>query len=272
MKTFFSELVICICFVSLFFNLSGQVPIYSQPDNTLRIMSYNICNAQGLDNEISYERISNIIRRASPDVIALQELDSITERSGKTDVLSVLGALTSMYSVYGASIGFEGGKYGIGVLSKEKPLSWRRIALPGREEPRSLLMVEFDEYIFCCTHYSLNAEDRVASSKIINKEATSFGKPAFLAGDFNAQPEANEILELTASWKMLNNPKQFTFPADKPVETIDYLFGHMADGRPYSVLQSSVLDEPVASDHLPLFVDVRLSIDQLKTFRTNPYL
>ncbi|MDR1122034.1 MAG: metallophosphoesterase, partial [Dysgonamonadaceae bacterium] len=208
----------------------------------------------------------------SPDVVALQELDSMTERSGKTDVLSVLGGLTKMYAVYGASIDYQGGKYGIGVLSKEKPLSWKRIPLPGREELRSLLIVEFERYIVCCTHYSLNDEDRLASSKMVNEEAVSFGKPAFLAGDINAQPESDEILELAKSWKMLNNPKQFTIPADKPSETIDYIFGHKADGKTYSVLQRRVLDEPIASDHLPLFVDVRLSVDKSEIFRTNPYL
>jgi endonuclease/exonuclease/phosphatase family metal-dependent hydrolase len=107
----------------------------------------------------------------------------------------------------------------------------------------------------------MNEEDRLASSKIINKEAASFGKPAFLAGDINAKPESDEVLELAKSWKMLSNPKQFTIPADKPSETIDYIFGHKADGKTYSVLQCRVLDEPVASDHLPLFVDVRLGVE-----------
>jgi Icc-related predicted phosphoesterase len=80
------------------------------------------------------------------------------------------------------------------------------------------------------------------------------------------------VLELAKSWKMLSNPKQFTIPADKPYRTIDYIFGHKADGRTYSVLQRRVLNEPVASDHLPLFVDVRLSAEQSEIFRTGPYL
>jgi endonuclease/exonuclease/phosphatase family metal-dependent hydrolase len=263
MNPFLLKLFFCICNSCLFFNLPGQVPAYPQPENTTRVMSYNIRNAYGLDEKVDYVRIANIIYKVSPDVVALQELDSLTERSGKTDVLSVLGGLTKMYAVYGASIDYQGGKYGIGVLSKEKPLSWKRIPLPGREELRSLLIVEFEKYIVCCTHYSLNEEDRLASSKIVNKEATSFGKPALLAGDINAKPESDEVLELAKSWKMLNNPAQFTIPADKPSETIDYIFGHKADGKTYSVLQRRVLDEPVASDHLPLFVDVRLSVDKI---------
>ncbi|MDR1121078.1 MAG: endonuclease, partial [Dysgonamonadaceae bacterium] len=103
MKTFFLKLIFCICCCSLFFNLSGQVSAYPQSENTIRVMSYNIRNACGLDENINYDRIANIICKVSPDVVALQELDSMTERSGKTDVLSVLGGLTKMYAVYGAS-------------------------------------------------------------------------------------------------------------------------------------------------------------------------
>lgn len=272
MKTFFIKTFFYICCFSLSFNLLGQTSVYPKFENAVRVMSYNVRNAIGMDEKVDYERISNVILQVSPDVVALQELDSVTERSGKTDVLSVLGGLTKMYAVYGASIDFQGGKYGVGILSKEKPLSWKRIPLPGREERRSLLIVEFEKYIVCCTHYSLNAEDRLASSKIVNKEAASFGKPAFLAGDLNGQPESKEILELAEFWKTLNDPKKFTFPSDKPDMTIDYIFGHKADGKTYSVLQRRVLDEPVASDHLPLFVDVRLNAAQSEILRTNPYL
>ncbi len=272
MKSIFLKLLMSIFLVSFFCELSGQGAIVPQAENTLRLMSYNIRNARGLDEKTDYERIANIIRKVSPDVVALQELDSMTERSGKVDVLDVLSDLVKMYSVYGASIDFQGGKYGIGILSKEKPLSWKKIPLPGREEARSLLIVEFEKYIYCCTHLSLKEEDRLAAVKIINKEAESFKKPAFIAGDFNGNPESSEIIEMQGPWKMLNNPKQFTIPADKPDRTIDYIFAYTPGRKSYSVLQRKVLNEPVASDHLPLFVDVRMSVDQSAILRTNPYL
>ncbi len=272
MKTLYLKSLLCVCFGALVLSLSGQVSIYPQPENTLRLMSYNVRNARGLDEKVDYERIANIIRKVSPDVVALQELDSMTERSGKVDVLGILSDLVKMYSVYGASIDFQGGKYGIGILSKEKPLSWKRIPLPGREEARSLLIVEFEKYIYCCTHFSLKEEDRLVSVKIINKEAELFNKPAFVAGDFNGQPDSPEIVALQDSWKMLSNPKQFTIPADKPNRTIDFIFAYKPGRKSYSVQQSKVLNEPVASDHLPLFVDVRMSADKSAILRTNPYL
>ncbi len=154
---------------------------YPKTDNTVRIMSYNIRNARGLDDVTDYGRIADIINNVSPDVVALQELDSVTNRSKQVDVLSRLGDLTKMYAVYGASIPYDGGKYGVGILSKEKPLSWKRIPLPGREEARSLLIAEFEQYMVCCTHFSLQDEDRQASVEIIRRAVSSYEKPVFLA-------------------------------------------------------------------------------------------
>ena len=247
---------VVLCFV-LFF-VAGHSQSYPRMEGAIRVMSYNIRNARGLDNKVDYQRIAAIIARANPDVVALQELDSATNRSNRVDVLSQLSGLTAMYSVYGASIHFDGGKYGVGVLSKQKPISWKRIPLPGREEARSLLVVEFDDYVFCCTHFSLIGEDRITSVEIINQTAMVFEKPVFLAGDINATPESPVLNAFEKNWTVLSNMKQPTFPADHPAQTIDYILGYTPKGFSYSVWQAQVLNEPVASDHLPIFADVRM--------------
>ena len=56
----------------------------------------------------------------------------MTGRSGGIDVLRTLGERTLMFPTYAPAIDFDGGKYGVGMLSKEKPVSYRYIALPGR--------------------------------------------------------------------------------------------------------------------------------------------
>lgn len=154
--------------------------------NTLRIMSYNIRNGRGMDEVTDLGRIAEAIRKVAPDVVAVQEVDSVTGRSGGIDVLRTLGERTLMFPTYAPAIDFDGGKYGVGMLSKEKPVSYRYIALPGREEERVLLWVEFERYIFCCTHLSLTPEDRMLSLPILRREAASAHKPLFIAGDWNA--------------------------------------------------------------------------------------
>ncbi len=248
------QLIFCIlvCVLTVY----GQP--YPRTKNTVRVMSYNIRNARGLDEKVDYQRIANIISGVLPDVVALQELDSVTNRSKHVDVLAQLAGITGMYSVYGASIPFDGGKYGIGILSKKKPRSWKRMPLPGREEARSLLMVEFKDYVLCCIHFSLNEDDRKASVPIIDRAVMACNKPVFLAGDINATPESVVLEAFGKNWTILTDIKQFTIPADKPNRTIDYILGNITKGYIYQVLQTKVLEEPVASDHLPLFIDVRL--------------
>jgi endonuclease/exonuclease/phosphatase family metal-dependent hydrolase/predicted phosphodiesterase len=245
---------------------------YPQTENTIRVMSYNIRNGIGMDNQVDFQRIAEIIIALAPDVVALQELDSVTNRSNGVDVLRHLASLTAMFPVYGAAIEFDGGKYGVGVLSRQRPLSWKNVPLPGREEARTLLMVEFEDFVLANTHFSLNEEDRLASVNIVNQVASGFDKPVILAGDLNALPDSPVLEAFREDWRILSNPRQFTFPADNPNRTIDYILGFTSSGYTYSVWQARVLDEPVASDHLPLFADIRLRTAKENIFRTPVYL
>ena len=263
------KLSLYICLAAFF--IAGYAQAYPQTENTIRVMSYNIQNGKGMDNEVDYQRIADVITDVRPDVVALQELDSVTNRSKGVDVLARLAGLTAMYPVYGASIPYDGGQYGIGVLSKEKPLSWKRIPLPGREEARSLLMVEFAKYIFCCTHFSLNTDDRQASVSIINQTVKDYDKPVILAGDINATPSSTVLESFRENWEILSDTARFTIPSDQPARTIDYIMGYTPKGYTYSVWQTRVLNT-LASDHLPLFADVRLKTAEADIFRTPVYL
>ena len=255
----------------LFWFITGYAQTYPQEPNTIRVMSYNIQNGKGMDNVTDYQRIADVVNDVAPDVVALQELDSVTNRSKGVDVLARLATLTAMYQVYGASIPYDGGQYGIGVLSKEKPLSWKRIPLPGREELRSLLLVEFKDYILGCTHFSLNRDDRQASVAIIDQAVKDYNKPVILAGDINATPESPVLEAFRENWHVLSDTAKHTIPADKPNRTIDYIMGYKPKGFVYSVWQNRVLATE-ASDHLPLFADVRFNTSEDAIFRSPVYL
>lgn len=265
-RLFFPLFILFAC------TLPAQQSHYPQESGTHRIMSYNIRNAGGMDNITDYKRIADIIETVSPDIVSLQEIDSVTTRSNQADVLKEIADITRMHYTYAPAIPYQGGKYGIGLLSKKRPLAWKQINLPGREEARTLLITEFEEFIVFATHLSLNANDREESIKEINKQAARYNKPIILAGDLNALPESEEIKSLTKAWKIINNIKVPTFPADKPTETIDYIAGYTANGEIYSVYQSHVPNEPKASDHRPLVADIKLKTPVNKVMRTKPYL
>lgn len=241
-------------------------------DNTLRIMSYNIRNGKGMDDATDYQRTADIINKAHPDVVAVQEIDSVTGRSGKTDVLRELAGRTLMHPTYAPAIDYDGGKYGIGMLSKEKPKGFRYLSLPGREEQRALLIVEFEKYIYCCTHLSLTEEDRMKSLSIIRKEAAASGKPFFIGGDWNAEAGSDFIKEIGNDFFLLTNPKEVTFPADKPNVTLDYIAAFARDTALFISRSSRVLDEPLASDHRPVVTDILFKQPVQMIFGTKPYL
>ena len=258
---------------TLFLAVTALLTLSSaQAQNTLRLMTYNIKNANGMDNVQNFQRVANVINNACPDAVAIQELDSMTNRSGKTYVLGEIAERTQMHAYFAPAIDYDGGKYGIGLLTKQTPIRIQTMALPGREEARALIMAEFEDYIYCCTHLSLTEEDRMTSLEMIKNFAASAKKPFFLAGDMNAEPQSDFIKGLQKDFQILSNPKVPTFPAPKPEETLDYIVTLKNNAKGFAAISSKVQDEPVASDHRPLVVTLRTAEKAEKIFRTKPYL
>ena len=238
----------------------------------LKLMSYNIRNAKGMDNVRNIQRIANVINNEAPDVVAIQELDSMTTRSNQTYVLAEVAERTQMIANYAPAISFQGGKYGIGILSKEKPLNIRTFPLPGREEKRMLMVAEFKDYFFACTHLSLTEEDRLASLEIIKNSVRTNNKPFFLSGDLNDKPESAFIKALQQDFQILTNVKKATFPAPEPTETIDYIAAWKQQTDDFATLSTQVVEEPLASDHRPITVTLRMAKKADELFLTKPYL
>lgn len=233
---------------------------YPGPENgVIRILTYNIKNCIGMDSETDFDRVAEVIKSINPHAVALQEVDKGTQRMDGIDVLQVLAEKTGMYYEYGPAIEYQGGQYGNGMLSIERPVSASYIPLPGRQERRSLLKVEFQDYILYATHLNnTSAGDRHGSVMIIDYEAKDASKPLFLAGDINDRPGTRTLDLLNNNWVQLSG-NEYTFRSDRPDSCIDFIFGLKQEGIGYEVLKSEVVNEPVASDHLPVFVDVRIN-------------
>jgi endonuclease/exonuclease/phosphatase family metal-dependent hydrolase len=222
---------------------------------SLRIMTYNVHNFIGMDKVRDYGRIAGVINAAAPDVVAIQEADSATVRSNGDYTLWEAARLTGMIPTYAPAIDFQGGKYGVGILSKEKPVSVRRIPLPGKEERRVLLIAEFDRYIVACTHLSLTKDDRLASAGIIMDAVRGAVKPLFLAGDMNCTPDTPPQVALRQEFITMSDTGQCTFPVVNPDRCIDYIYQYR-NGWDCTAVRQVVTDEKVASDHLPVHVDI----------------
>ena len=221
-----------------------------------RVMTYNVHNCRGTDGVVDYKRVADVMSKRNLDVVALQELDSMTSRSPR-DVLKILSDLTGMHHVFGAAINHSGGKYGVGVLTKEEPISHYRIPLPCSSEPRVVLVVEMKDYYLFCTHFSLLAEYRERAVDIIVAEAEKLDKPVILAGDLNATRDQISIQTMAEHfhiYKKLSLPN--TFPSSSPTKEIDYICLYKNRGAGAEFSEHAVLNIPVISDHCPVIADM----------------
>ena len=218
--------------------------------DTLKVMTYNVRHCAGMDLVLDYDRTAAVIAQQQPDVVALQELDSMTGRSEQRYQLGELANRTGYHPVFGAAIDYDGGKYGVGILTQEIPLSTKRIPLPG-DEPRVLLVVELQDYVMACTHLDLEKEPRLVSIPLIVEEAQRWQKPFLLAGDWNDTPDSELLQEMMKYFTILSG-NDVSYPADEPQECLDYVA--VFKDKSVEVLESIVIDEPEASDHRPVVV------------------
>lgn len=243
--------------------IAFAVVALSAPARTLTLMSYNIHNGVGLDRQRNHSRLAGIIAAERPDIVGIQEADSATVRAANRFVLGEMGALTSLTPHYAPAIPFDGGKYGIGLLTRDQPLSVTRTPLPGREESRMMIVADYGSYVVINTHLSLTPADAETSVQLIKDAVTrAAGRPVILMGDLNSLPSSETIRQLSELFEIVSPAATPTFPADNPTEQIDYIM--ISRGTPYTVTRSQVLaptasrDISLASDHRPLLVTLDL--------------
>ena len=78
----------------------------TQRQTTLKFMSYNIRNGRGIDNVQDLGRVAEIINRTAPDIVALQELDSVTGRMAGRFIPGELGEMTGMHARFCRAIDY----------------------------------------------------------------------------------------------------------------------------------------------------------------------
>ena len=221
----------------------------------MRILTYNVRAGRGLDGAPALERQAAAIHALSPDVAAIQEVDRGTRRSGGADQAAALAAATGLHAVFARAIGFEGGEYGIALLSRRRPGAVRTVPLPSpHDEDRALLVADFGGFVFAATHLPLHDGDRAAAADRILAELLPSPKPVLLAGDWNAAPDGDTLRRIGRGFLLLSDPGVPTFPAGAPDRCIDYVAADREHADAFRGATARVVDEPSASDHRPVLV------------------
>jgi endonuclease/exonuclease/phosphatase family metal-dependent hydrolase len=210
--------------------------------------------------------VAAAIASVRPRFAALQELDVKAKRSDRIDEPAELARLTGMKATFGKTIDFQGGAYGVMLLSKEEPISVTKVPLPGKE-PRLLLLAEFDDCVVGSTHLSVaNEKERMDSVGLIRDAVAKFSKPVFVCGDWNARPDSPVLKELGKFLAVLSPTDQNTFHGTAPrlltdpKICIDYIAVDKAHAKSFRVLEGAVVQDTVSSDHKPIFVRLKNDI------------
>jgi endonuclease/exonuclease/phosphatase family metal-dependent hydrolase len=239
-------------------------------------MTYNVHGCVGMDRKLDEGRIAEVIATYSPDVVALQELDMARRRSRGNDQARHIAEHLQMDFHFYPAMHMEEEQYGDAILSHLPlhliktgilPTSVSRWAF----EPRGALLVCLEiggqKVHLINTHLGLSYRERKAQIEAIL--SPEWMPPAIsenrfiLCGDFNALP-GSAVYQKTAGRlrdAQKSVPRQrarATFSSKYPLLRVDHLF-ITADLR---VIHVQVPRTPLirlASDHLPIIVDLELS-------------
>lgn len=228
----------------------------------IRLMTYNIHHGAGMDGRIDLQRIADVILAAQPDVVALQEVDDRTIRSGGIAQADALGELTGMHAAFGKALPLEGGGYGLGLLSKTPFLDLVTYHLPtsADRETRAALAgtvrpsPQHQPIQVVSTHLDHNRDDADRRQQVLRLNelfVTPDAPRTALLGDFNATPSEAAMGPIWARWLDAGGADEFpTIPVVNPNRRIDYIL--LRPPGNWRILDYRVIEESVASDHLPV--------------------
>lgn len=230
---------------------------------SVRMLSYNVRHGEGMDGKVDLARIARVVRSLNPDLVALQEIDKATGRTGRVDQMKELGGLTGMHYAFGSFMDYAGGEYGMGILSAVPIREAVNFALPPGYEPRSALAARVEvgdasrEILFVGVHLFETAEERLAQAAKLVELFKDEVAPVILAGDFNSGPDSGVIKLLKRYWEVPDKgDDHLTWPSDNPEVEIDYIMFRPADR--FEVIEHRLVHEPLASDHRPLLLELRV--------------
>jgi len=232
-------------------------------------MTYNIRHALGRDGDLNLDRIGVVLRKESPDVVALQEVDRHVERSHNEHQSERLADFLGMSAAYCSTQTIGSGDSGLAVLSRFPLASSQKFDFSYlRREPRACLRVDLDLdvgrilHLFDC-HLGLTAAERRYQRDLMLREVMRFGEEpghdVVVLGDFNDWPLSvvHRFLRshFTDSLSAANRPWAPTFR----LGPIPLRLDHIYVGPGIRVTDSWIphgSPAHIASDHLPVVASI----------------
>lgn len=242
------------------------VPTSQQTPASIRIATYNIKHGRGMDGTVDLERTAATLQALDADIIALQEVDDRASRSGRVDQATWLAERLDMYAAYGSFMPFQGGRYGLAILSRNRIESHESWRLPDGNEPRVALAARIrtdsgETITAVAVHFDWVEDDgyRFAQAGETITRLQALEIPWIVFGDFNDVPTSRTMNAFERIGRNAAKPvgNAATFPSDQPKIEIDYIFnGPPARWRPAI---AEVIPESISSDHRPVITELCLN-------------
>lgn len=261
--------------IALFFGAAGCTHfLYGNPIPPLRVLVFNIHAGKDATGSDNLERVARTVRDSHADIVLLQEVDRFTTRSNNVDQIAALARLTGFRSAFGKTLDYQGGGYGIAVLSRWSILGDTLIRLPvtppqaragGSYEPRGALRVSIaapgGAIHVINTHLDPSREDVYRRQEIVTVLAAGSaakrpGALVLIGGDLNSEPQSPILSAVTAAkwvdlWSKCGKGDGFSYSQSNPVKRIDYLLAPAG----VACVRATVLTTN-ASDHRPVLFEL----------------
>jgi endonuclease/exonuclease/phosphatase family metal-dependent hydrolase len=238
---------------------------------TLRVMTYNIHVGIGMDKKLDLARIAAVINSQKPDLVGLQEVDRGVQRTQRIDEIVEIAKLTRMNYDFAFNLRYQGGQYGVAILSRFPIISMDHRLFQNIREAERRGFIRGEVVIgkrvinFVTTHLDYQYEDgRLFESQQLLAALKDIKGPLIVVGDFNDIPAgpAYQLMrhQFDDAWaESRAQDDGFSYPADKPSKRIDYIFFRSTDRVR---AKRAWIVETLASDHVPVVADLEIGSGQ----------
>jgi endonuclease/exonuclease/phosphatase family metal-dependent hydrolase len=244
----------------------------------LRVITYNIHRAIGVDRRFRPERIAGILGHYDADVVILQEVDEGVPRSRELNLAKEL-AEAAGYPHYalGHNVSLKKGRYGNATLSRFPILRERNIDLSiaeswirrGCQHTTLELNGKGSRLEVFNLHLGLSARERKKQIDLLKRSAEFSGvdpsTPVLVAGDFNdwrslLEGEFTNGLGFGCATERKRGPYRNipTYPSFSPQGGLDRIY-HRGPMKLVSVHSCRLQVARMASDHLPIVAEFQVS-------------
>ena len=268
----FAVLLIALTGAGVFRSPAARISVITTAStHTLRVMTYNIHVGVGMDKKLDLARIADVINSQKPDLVGLQEVDRGVQRTQRIDEIVEIARLTRMNYDFAFNLRYQGGQYGVAILSRFPIISMDHRLYQNLREAERRGFIRGEVIVggriinFVTTHLDYQYEDgRLFESQQLLAALKDIKGPLIVVGDFNDIPsgQAYQLMrtKFDDAWAESRAIEDgFSYPADKPSKRIDYIFFRSAD-RVRS--KRAWIVQTLASDHVPVVADLEIRSGQ----------